>query len=112
MPHPSRIVTGTLLASAIVTLCACGDSTAPAAGLGGARGVADTARAQCTLNSPYLQVGAQIDAPGRRLAVEPAAVGEASGDCAGNTAFRFGSGLHDITGPVANTSGMGWEDPT
>ncbi|WP_281783207.1 neutral/alkaline non-lysosomal ceramidase N-terminal domain-containing protein [Sinimarinibacterium flocculans] len=112
MPHPSRIVTGTLLASAIVTLCACGDSTAPAAGLGSARGVADTARAQCTLNSPYLQVGAQIDAPGRRLAVEPAAVGEASGDCAGNTAFRFGSGLHDITGPVANTSGMGWEDPT
>ncbi len=38
-------------------------------------------------------------------------VADQSGDCAGNTAFRFGSGIADITGVVANTGGMGWEDP-
>ncbi|MES0873748.1 neutral/alkaline non-lysosomal ceramidase N-terminal domain-containing protein [Sinimarinibacterium thermocellulolyticum] len=94
-----------------LSLGACGDS-APPGGLGSARSVADVERAACTLSSPYLQVGAGIDAPGRRLAVEPGNVGRAGGACADNRAFRFGSGLYDITGPVANTSGMGWEDPT
>ena len=33
-----------------------------------------------------------------------------AGACKGNTQFRFGSGLYDITGVVANTGGMGWEN--
>jgi neutral ceramidase len=108
---PIQLLPRVLLLGTAAALGACSDSS-PVNGLGNARGVIDTDRAQCTLNSPYLQIGAGIDAPGRRLAVEPPGVGRASGDCADNTAFRFGSGLYDITGPVANTSGMGWEDPT
>jgi len=72
---------------------------------------ADAKRAACILSSPYLQVGSEIDAPGSRIEVDTPPVGRAPGACGGNTQFRFGSGLHDITGPVANTSGMGWEYP-
>lgn len=69
--------------------------------------------AQCVTRSPYLQVGTGLDAPSHRLeSALPVALGHAGGACAGNTAFRFGSGLYDITGVVANTSGMGWESPT
>jgi neutral ceramidase len=99
-------------ALALAGLAGCGNSEAPGGVSGGAREVVDVGRAQCTLDSPYLLVGDGIDAPSRRLTVDPGAVGHANGACADNGAFRFGSGLHDITGPVANTSGMGWEDPT
>jgi len=71
----------------------------------------DTTRAECVLASPYLQVGAGIDAPGQRLEVDGPMPGRPTGPCGASTQFRFGSGLHDITGPVANTSGMGWEYP-
>jgi len=70
----------------------------------------DAQRAACVANSPYLQVGAELDAPGR-IEVDAPPAGRTTGPCAANTRFRFGSGLHDITGPVANTSGMGWEYP-
>jgi neutral ceramidase len=72
--------------------------------------VADRTRAACVMQSPYLRVGAGLDAPGR-LEVDTPAVGRTAGPCGANTRFRFGSGLHDITGPVVNTSGMGWEYP-
>ncbi|SEQ07318.1 neutral ceramidase [Solimonas aquatica] len=68
-------------------------------------------QAQCLLKSGYLQVGAGLDATGR-LEVDAPAAAAAQGVCAGNTAFAYGSGLYDITGVVANTSGMGWESPT
>ena len=65
--------------------------------------------ARCVLQSPRLQVGQGLDAPGRLgFSVQPGAV---SGACAGNEQFQFGSGLYDITGVVANKSGMGWENP-
>ena len=70
----------------------------------------DAPRAACILDSPYLQVGSELDAPGR-IEVDTPPVGRTQGACGNNTQFRFGSGLHDITGPVANTSGMGWEYP-
>ncbi|MGH8516896.1 MAG: neutral/alkaline non-lysosomal ceramidase N-terminal domain-containing protein, partial [Panacagrimonas sp.] len=73
---------------------------------------ADATRAQCTLRSPLRQVGAGLDAPGRLEAPLPAALGSASGTCGGNTRFRFGSGLYDVTGVVAYTGGSGWESPT
>lgn len=66
--------------------------------------------AQCVLEDPRRTVGEGIDAPGR-LEVDHPPVGSASGACAGNQAFAFGSGLADITGVIANTSGMGWENP-
>lgn len=71
----------------------------------------NSAAAQCVIDDPRREVGADIDAPGRRLDVDHPPAGQASGECAGNRGFRYGSGLYDITGVVANTSGMGWENP-
>ena len=70
----------------------------------------DAQRAACVMNSPYLAVGSELDAPGR-LEVDAPPPGRVPGPCFASNRFRFGSGLHDITGPVANTSGMGWEYP-
>lgn len=102
------------LAVVVALLTACGGSSPPAGdapGTGAVRGVADSIRAECMQQSPYLRVGAGIDTPGR-IGVTAGPGPQPPGLCRGNTAFRFGSGLHDITGPVANTGGMGWEDPT
>jgi neutral ceramidase len=62
------------------------------------------------LNPAFLAVGNGLDAPGR-LEFDLPARGGASGACGNNNRFRFGAGLHDVTGPVANTGGAGWEDP-
>lgn len=102
---------------AAATVVACGVSNDPEdpalePQAGPPRPVAmDSRRAECVLKSPYRQVGAGIDAPGNKLEVDAPPAGRAAGPCGNNTQFRFGSGLHDITGPVANTSGMGWEYP-
>ncbi|MGH8458474.1 MAG: neutral/alkaline non-lysosomal ceramidase N-terminal domain-containing protein, partial [Nevskiales bacterium] len=77
---------------------------------GGGGAFADNRLAQCTRNSPFLQIGAGLDAPGR-LEIPVTAGAQPAGVCRNNTQFRFGPGLYDITGPVANTSGMGWEFP-
>ncbi len=103
---------GSVVSLLVLTLLsACGDSQPVGSGSsGGGTGVfVDRQLAQCTLRSPYLAVGEGLDAPGR-LEVPVPAVGSPS-SCAGNQAFRFGSGIYDITGVVANTSGMGWENP-
>ncbi len=100
----------TLLTLAL--LSACGDSQPVGNGGSGGGSTAafvDRQLAQCVQNSPYLAVGEGLDAPGR-LEVDVPAVGKAS-SCVDNREFRFGSGLYDITGVVANTSGMGWENP-
>ena len=73
--------------------------------------VAESQLATCVAKSPHLQVGNGLDAPGR-LEADHAPGAEPAGACQGNTAFRYGSGLYDITGVVANTGGMGWESPT
>lgn len=71
---------------------------------------ADSPRAQCILNSPFLEVGLGLDATGTlEVPVPPGA--QPAGACQNNTQFLIGSGLYDVTGPVANTSGMGWEYP-
>lgn len=62
------------------------------------------------LQSDFLKVGEGLDAPGR-LEFDLPPIGQAAGPCADNTLFKFGSGIHDVTGPVANTGGAGWEDP-
>lgn len=101
-----------LALGAIVFAGACNVSAPPADGVAAraASPAIDARRAACVLESPYRQVGAELDAPGR-LEVDTPPVGRPGGPCGAGTQFRFGSGLHDITGPVANTSGMGWEYP-
>lgn len=96
------------------TVAACGSNDDSANGPNANRAqFADAQRAQCVQSSPYLDVGKGMDAPSERLSVpHTTAVTTPDGDCAGNRDFRFGSGIHDITGVIANTSGMGWEDPT
>jgi neutral ceramidase len=103
MPRPLLALTTIFV---VVLLGGCGGSSRELAS-GGAAVL--PAEAQCVLQSPRLKVGEGIDAPGRLdLEVTP---GSASGLCADNQSFRFGSGIYDITGVVANKSGMGWENP-
>ncbi|MES2684755.1 MAG: neutral/alkaline non-lysosomal ceramidase N-terminal domain-containing protein [Pseudomonadota bacterium] len=92
----------------VVALVGCGDSP-----IGGSSTpltpVAEPALAKCVAQSPLLRVGAGLDAPGR-LDFPVTTGPQQAGACKGNTQFRFGSGLHDVTGVVANTGGMGWEN--
>lgn len=110
-------VTSLTLACFIIAACGSGGSNnALNPGNGSNAQFTDTARAQCVKQSPFLEVGKGIDAPSQTLAIKHSTVGatlgQAQGECANNKAYRFGSGRYDITGPVANTSGMGWESPT
>src|SRR5688500_10478110 len=62
---------------------------------------ADAKLAECALHSPFLAVGAGLDAPGTlEVPVTPGA--PPAGPCQGSSAYRFGSGLYDVTGVVAN----------
>jgi neutral ceramidase len=104
MPAVACMATGFLL------LGGCGNST-PLSGTGGADGgLAQNPLAQCVLRSPLLEIGAGLDAPGR-IEIDVAPGPQPAGVCQGNTAFRFGSGIHDVTGVVGNTSSMGYEYP-
>lgn len=103
----SLTVTAFLAITGLVT--ACGDSQTPAKGVASGA-LADPRLAECVLQDPRRNVGAGMDAPGR-LEVDAPPAGSAGGACAGNHAFRIGTGIFDITGVVANTSGMGWENP-
>lgn len=69
--------------------------------------------AQCVIDSPLRDIGKGMDAPSVTNSEATAAqvmAQDAIGACAANQEFRFGSGLSDITGPVALKSGAGWED--
>jgi neutral ceramidase len=104
----SHLRKATIAALAAVVLAACGGSDVPGVGES-----LDSTAARCVLDSPLREVGAGRDAPGAPLDVSPPApVGEADGACRENARFRVGRGLQDITGPAANKSGAGWEDPT
>jgi neutral ceramidase len=108
-PAPLRLAA--LLAALCLAACG-GSSKVDGTGTGGepARAeIIDQGLAACVAESPRLDIGAGLDAPGR-LEVDTPPVGKAAA-CATNTDFRFGAGLYDITGVVANTSGMGWENP-
>ncbi|WP_162925753.1 neutral/alkaline non-lysosomal ceramidase N-terminal domain-containing protein [Isoalcanivorax indicus] len=73
---------------------------------------ADARLAECVLDSDKRDVGDGLDAPGLRQDVPVPAVGRATGACADNQRFRVGTGIFDVTGPVALKSGAGWEDTT
>ncbi|MFV8570616.1 neutral/alkaline non-lysosomal ceramidase N-terminal domain-containing protein [Marinobacter sp. SBS5] len=69
--------------------------------------------AQCVIESPLRAVGKGRDAPsmvGPETRSAQTIVQAVAGSCANNQEFRFGSGLSDITGPIALKSGAGWED--
>lgn len=104
-----NLIRSVIATSLSLVLSACGNSD-PASGAGVAGGALPAA-AQCVLNSPLLDIGRGLDAPGR-LEFPISAGAQPAGACSGNQDFRFGSGLYDITGPVANTGGSGWESPT
>lgn len=72
--------------------------------------VAEPELAACLLDSPLLQVGAGLDAPGR-LEVDRPAAGSAAAPCGQARGYRMGSGLADVTGIIVNTGGAGWENP-
>lgn len=99
-----------ILAAGLVLLAAC-DSNSPNAGAdqGGGR-IADNRLAQCAINSPLRAVGAGRDAPG--IVEGPIAATPLTGPCAEAGVFAFGSGIADLTGVVANVTGMGYETPT
>lgn len=103
-----------LALSLVLTLAACGSSkpggsSLPPTATPAVTAVAEPVLAQCIAKSPFLKVGDGLDAPGR-LDFDVTAGPQPVGACKGNTQFRFGSGLYDVTGVVANTGGMGWEN--
>lgn len=105
-----------IAAALVFSLIACGESRPIGSGAGAAgtlpsaaTPVAQPALAKCVAQSPLLKVGDGLDAPGR-VEMDVRRGAEAAGPCRGNTQFRFGSGLYDVTGVVANTGGMGWEN--
>lgn len=97
-----------MLITALLAITGCSESPDPVA----VPAFADPVRAACVLRSPMLNVGAGLDASGPLEVPRPAAVAPVSGLCAGNDRYRYGSGLHDITGVAAYTGGSGWESPT
>lgn len=105
MPGIRKLAACLLIGPPLLWSCGGGDG-------GGESPLAElSARARTIISDEYLRIGEGLDAPGR-LEFDLPAIGRAGGPCADNTGFRVGSGLHDITGPVANTGGAGWEDPT
>ena len=74
------------------------------------QGLRNQSAAQCTLNNEDRLVGDGMDAPGR-LAVASPPVGTATGACANNTEYRFGTGIFDITGVIADTASPAWVNP-
>lgn len=99
----------------LALLCsACGSSKPVAPGGGSGSGARLPEGAACVLNSPALAVGTsneltidgvtytrthRPDAPGP-LELPAVDAGAASGSCANNDQFRFGTGLYDTTGPI------------
>lgn len=102
----------TVAVASLVALAGC-DTNSPGGrtdGGGGGGSLAGNRLAQCALNSPLRAMGAGRDAPGPlELPVQAAPV---VGACADADTFAFGSGIADITGVVANVTGMGYESPT
>ncbi len=96
----------------LTLLTACGGGRVD--DLPGTPGVIDTAidpeLKACIVNNPQRQVGDGLDAPGP-LEVQVPAGTAASGSCANNTAYLLGSGLHDVTGVIADTASPAWVNP-
>ncbi|TJY59029.1 hypothetical protein E4T66_15715 [Sinimarinibacterium sp. CAU 1509] len=114
----NAMVKRNMRASAVMVMalvCAACGSSKPAATAGGGGTAATLPEgAACVLKSPALDVGAsseltidgvtytkthQPDAPGP-LELPATDAGAATGTCANNDQFRFGTGIYDTTGPI------------
>ena len=108
----------------MASLAGCGGGSGGGSGSGsdGTTGTTPTgatvtlpAKAYCVINSPYLQIGATpdlfIDGVQQTDSHQPDAASplelpidnpgaQPAGACKGNTQYRFGSGIYDITGPI------------
>ncbi len=108
----------TIIAISYLSACQSGgrDSTDASGAL------AKTELGSCALASPLRQLHAGTDHPGdsriQALLTPPSDLQRDpttalnSGTCADNTAFRMGSGVHDMTGPAGDSISAGYEDPT
>jgi neutral ceramidase len=102
-----------ILATSLALLAACDSNSPDGRGDSGEDGldgsIVDRRLARCAVNSPLRAVGAGRDAPGT---VEgPIASTPVTGPCADAAVYAFGSGIADVTGVVANVTGMGYESP-
>mgnify|MGYP003636168107 CR=1 FL=1 len=66
--------------------------------------------AQCVVDDPRRLVGDGLDAPGKLEVDVSAALGSAA-QCSSNTEYLVGTGLHDITAPIADTASLAWVNP-
>lgn len=66
--------------------------------------------AQCLINDERREVGQELDAPGRLEVAVDTPLGSPT-ECAGNQNFRVGTGIHDITGTIADTASLAWVNP-
>ncbi len=64
----------------------------------------------CVVNDERRSIGAGLDASGP-LEVQVPGAASASGACAGNTDYLLGTGLHDVTGVIADTASPAWVNP-
>ncbi len=70
----------------------------------------DEPAAQCLVNDKRRLVGSGLDAPGR-LEVDVSAPLGSPSQCVNNEDYLVGSGLHDITAPIADTASLAWVNP-
>ena len=93
----------------MAALAACGGGPASDAPNAGVAGV-DAEALECVTSDPRRQVGDGLDAPGR-LVVDTPPAGPIPAPCADNRGYRVGVGIHDITGPIADTASLAWVNP-
>lgn len=108
------------LASFLLALAGCnsdsGSSSAsappnPAPGPEPLPRLADQAEAQCLINSSQREIiGPSTDISGPLEVTVNAPVGTPF-ECSDNQAYQLGSGIYDITGPVADTASLAWVNP-
>ncbi len=70
----------------------------------------DEPAAQCVVNDLRRSVGEGLDAPGR-LEVDVISALGSPAQCSGNVEYLIGTGLHDVTGPIADTASLAWVNP-
>lgn len=70
----------------------------------------DEPAVQCVVNDPRRAVGNELDAPGKLEVVVSTPLGSAA-QCTSNTEYLVGTGLHDITAPIADTASLAWVNP-
>lgn len=107
-----HVFASSLVAASLALLAACDTNSPGGPGDGGGDGgpLADNRLARCAVNSPLRAIASGRDAPGPlEVPVEAVPI---DGPCADADTFAFGSGISDITGVVANVTGMGYESPT